>query len=146
MTEASEQARRKAAFVTSNLKDSMEQLGIKIKDASANIEVHPLIITSSPLFAGWSWNEIAVSDWLIIYHFFVDGKLELLGYHNEDGELVHTMSETFYKSSDEAERAVIGYFAQWQRHAARCGGLEQSAGAHQAGRRRLAQAAQGRDH
>ena len=110
LTEASEQARRKAAFVASNLKESLLQLGIIIKNSPSKIEVHPLVITSSPLFAGWSWNGIAVSDYLIVYRFFVEGKLELLGYHNEEGELVHTMTETFYKSSDEAERSVVGYF------------------------------------
>lgn len=108
LNEASEQARRKAAFVVANLNDSLSQLGITIRDA---IEVHPLIITSSPLFAGWSWNGVAVSDYLIIYRYFVEGKLDLLGYHDENGGLKHSMSETFYKSSDEAERSVVGYFA-----------------------------------
>jgi hypothetical protein len=111
LTEASEQARRKATFVAANLNDSLSQLGITIRDASAKIEVHPLIITSSPLFAGWSWNGIAVSDYLIVYRYFVEGKLDLLGYHDENGDLKHSMSETFYKSSDEAERSVVGYFA-----------------------------------
>ena len=39
----------------------------------------------------------------------------------------------------------FGFDLSRQRHAARCAGPEQPAGAHQAGRRRLAQAAQGRD-
>ncbi len=111
LNEASGQASRKAVFVAANLNDSLSQLGITIKDASAKIEVHPLIITSSPLFAGWSWNGIAVSDYLIVYRYFVEVKLDLLGYHDENGDLKHSMSETFYKSSDEAERSVVGYFA-----------------------------------
>ena len=39
----------------------------------------------------------------------------------------------------------FGFDLEWQRYAAGCAGPEQPAGAHQAGRRGLAQAAQGRD-
>ena len=110
LDEAADQASRKAEFVAANPHSALAQLGLNYVKDSLSVEIHPLIVSSSPLFAGWTWNNVAVCDSFILGRFFVEGKLELLGFQDDIGIFIPTQTETFYKSPAEAEASIVGYF------------------------------------
>ena len=106
---AATQASRKAEFVRENVAAFASQSGLRLFGSESEV-VSPLIVSSSPLFAGWSWNGIPVCDRWILCRFFDAGELGMMGYQNDDGELVPTATRKFYSSIEEAVRVVDQYF------------------------------------
>jgi hypothetical protein len=72
-------------------------------------DIHPLIVTSAPLFAGITWDGVPVVDSFIVERFFI-GYLDHLAYENDQGHFVPTVRQVFYGSIASAVRNSVDYF------------------------------------
>jgi hypothetical protein len=106
---AAQQAKRKATFVAAHWEAFLDQSGIKLIGNGVRPDIHPLIVTSAPLFAGITWDGVPVVDSFIVERFFI-GYLDHLAYENDQGHFVPTVRQVFYGSIASAVRNSVDYF------------------------------------
>lgn len=101
---ASEQARRKSAFVLENIENVFDRLGWEF-DNNQSFNVLPLIITNNSICAGHSMNDVPVCDLTILKKYFTSNIIPLISVSTSK----HVAWFEIYRDFNEAQDKLETY-------------------------------------
>ena len=108
LRKAASQAKRKGAFVKDNLSAFLRTAGFRDVDEN-NAEIIPVVVTNLPLGVGHTFDEVPVTDLLILRRFVDEGEVGHEAYYDGAEQIVARGKTVFYTSEVEAERVLLDY-------------------------------------